>query len=423
MAHRQLQRSVRRILLLAMVMVAAVVSAVYILSQERLQSPFASPYTVHAAFEGVAGVAPGLGEPVNVAGVQVGQISGAELKDGQGVLELKIDPDKLPHVYADARVVLLPASPLKDMQVNLAPGGRPAAVLPDGGTIPIGRTTTPIDSDDLLAALDTDTRSWLVSLLSGLDRGTAGRGRDLNALFRAIGPTMQQVRQVGDVLAARRGEVARLVHNLSLLSRAAGAKDRDIATVVEAGNAMLGALADQDVALRSSVAQLPGTLHALRGTLGHTTRLADVLAPTLDALLPTARRLEPTLRAGRPLFEGGGLLPVGRVKPFVDAILPIGRYLPDTNQALRRATGPQIKAFKVIQAFTNELDYDPPGPKRSFLYWLAWFAHNANSVVSTEDANGAVLRGLVLISCTSLTAQPALATAIASTLGAKGPCA
>ena len=65
---------------------AGLASAVYILSQERLQSPFASSYTVSADFAGVAGVAPGLGEPVNVSGVQVGQIGGARLQDGHGVL-------------------------------------------------------------------------------------------------------------------------------------------------------------------------------------------------------------------------------------------------------------------------------------------------------------------------------------------------
>ncbi len=423
MIRVQLQRSVLRIVLVSVLMVVALASAGYILSQERLQSPFAKSYTVWAEFEGVPGVAPGLGLPVNVAGVQVGQIGGAKLRNGHGTLELKLDPGKLPRIYSNARAVLVPNSPLKDMQVNLVPGGRPAHALSDGGTIPVGQTTTPVDSDDLLNALDTDTRTWFVSLLSGLDRGTQGRGRDLNAIFRSLGPTMEQVRQVGDVLAARRRQVKRLVTNLSLLSRAAGAKDREIATVVEAGNGMLGALADQDVALRSSVAQLPPTLRTVRRTLGHTTNLARLLTPTLDSLLPTARRLEPTLRDTRPLLAGGGLLPVSAVKPFVNAILPLAQPLKQTTAALDEATGPQTTAFKVVEQFVNELAYEPPGPRRSFLFWLAWFAHNTNSVVSTEDPNGAVLRGLALFSCTSFTKEPALAAIAKATLGANGPCA
>lgn len=425
MMRRHIERSGRAAVLIGVVMAAAVASALYILSQERLQSPFASSYTVYAAFPTVAGVAPSLGEPVNVAGVQVGQIGGARVRRGQGVLELKLDPGKLPRIYADARAILVPNSPLKDMQVNLVPGGRRhARALPDGGTIPISRTTSPIDADDLLAALDADTRSWMVSLLAALDRGTTGRAADVNALFRAIGPTAEQVRAVGDVLAARRRQVSRLVGNLALLTNAAGTKDREIATVVQAGNAMLGALAGQDVALRTSVAQLPGTLTTLRRTLGHTTTLAGVLRPTLDALLPTARRLGPTLRGSRALLQGGGLLPVREVKPFVNAILPLAQSLPDTTSALRKATGPQIAAFKVIEAFVNELAYDPPGDaNKGFLYSLAWFSHNFNSAVSTGDANGSVIRGLALVSCTSLTAEPVAAAIIQATLGRTGLCA
>ncbi len=418
----QVRRYGKAVVLIVAVMVAAVVAALYILSQERLQSPFAKSYTINAAFSTVSGVAPGLGEPVNVSGVQVGQISGADLRDGQGVLHLRIDPKKLSHIYANARAVVVPNSPLKDMQVNLRPGGRPARRLKSGDTIPIGQTTSPIDSDDLLAALDTDTRAWMITLLSGLDGGTTGRAADLNTLFKALGPTAEQAREVGDVLAARRRQVSRLVHNLATLSTAAGAKDGEIATVVEAGNATLGALASQDVALRASTAQLPGTLRTLRNTLGNTTAFARELGPTLTALTPTARRLAPTLRDSRALFQGGGLLPVARVKPFVDAILPVARILPPASRALREGTPPLTEAFSVLGEFTNELAYNGGGANPGFLYWLAWFGHNFNSTFSTADANGGVVRGLALLSCSSLASEPALTPLITTLLGRTGLC-
>ena len=44
---------------------------------------------------------------------------------------------------------------------------------------------------------------------------------------------------------------------------------------------------------------------------------------------------------------------------------------------------------------------------------LSWFTHNANSILSVEDAHGATWRGLVMVGCSSagqvLTANPALA--------------
>ncbi len=418
----QVRRHLRSVALVAVVMVAAVVAAIYILSQERLASPFATSYEINAEFSSVAGVAPGLGEPVNVSGVQVGQIAGWSTRNGVGVLHLRIDPAKLRRVYANGWAVVVPNSPLKDMQVNLYPGRPPARALQSGDTIGIGQTTSPIDSDDLLAALDGDTRTWFVTLLSGLGQGTKGRNADLNALFRALGPTTEQARQLGDALAARRRQVARLVHNLAILTRAAGAKDHEIGTVVESSNAVLGALAGQDAALRASTAQLPGTLRTLRTTLGHTTAFANELGPTLDALTPTARRLAPTLRDSRALFQGGGLLPVEQIKPFVNAVLPVARELPPAIRALGAGTPPLTKAFGTLEQFTNELVYNPGGRNQGFLYWLPWFGHNINSTFSTSDANGSVVRGLVLASCTSLSANPVLTPLITTLLGQPGLC-
>jgi phospholipid/cholesterol/gamma-HCH transport system substrate-binding protein len=64
---------------------------------------------------------------------------------------------------------------------------------------------------------------------------------------------------------------------------------------------------------------------------------------------------------------------------------------------------------RVLDYATNELSYNPPGPDEGYLYWLAWAMHNLNSATSTEDANGAALRGLVLVSCSSIADNPALA--------------
>jgi phospholipid/cholesterol/gamma-HCH transport system substrate-binding protein len=66
---------------------------------------------------------------------------------------MEIDPHKLPRLYRDAQANLVPNTPLKDMQVNIAPGSPGAGALPHEGTIPASQTTSPIDSDELLAQL------------------------------------------------------------------------------------------------------------------------------------------------------------------------------------------------------------------------------------------------------------------------------
>ena len=139
-ARRQLERNGRWLLAIGVFVLLAGASAVYILAQQQVTTPFDDRYVVRAEFEHSSGLEPGLGQPVNVAGVRVGKITAAELRDGRSLVDLQIDPDKVPHVYADARATLFANTPLKDMQVELAPGRPPARELPDGGVIPLSRT-------------------------------------------------------------------------------------------------------------------------------------------------------------------------------------------------------------------------------------------------------------------------------------------
>jgi phospholipid/cholesterol/gamma-HCH transport system substrate-binding protein len=79
-------------------------------------------------------------------------------------------------------------------------------------------------------------------------------------------------------------------------------------------------------------------------------------------------------------------------------------------------------AFAGLTYVANELGHNPPGNDEGYLYWLAWFAHNGASVTSTQDAHGAVLRGLGLVSCDTLRETPAIAPLIQLFTGPIGAC-
>jgi phospholipid/cholesterol/gamma-HCH transport system substrate-binding protein len=392
--------------MVALVAAIGTAAGFYILLQERLPSPFTGYYTLKAAFSSVNAVVPGLGEPVNVAGVHVGEIAGVQLEGGHGILQLDIDPGVLPRVYRDAAAALVPNTPLKDMELNIIPGHRSAGSMPPGGTIPVSETTTPIDSDELLNALDADTRAWFTSLITDLHTGTRNRATELNALLKALGPTSADIHQIGDQLAARRHELAHLVHNLSILSRAAAGQDRNLQTVADAGDQTLRALASQNVALNQAIRALPPTLAATRRTLGDTATFANALGPTATALQPSVRRLPSVLHELPTLFKGAAILPARQAIPFVNAVLPIARMVPPLARNLERGTPSLIDSFNVLHYVVNELAYNPGGANQGFLYWFAWFAHNANSFLSTEDANGSVWRGMGVAPCSILNESP-----------------
>ena len=92
---RRYGRPVGWILFLA---ILATASGTYILINQRLRTPLQDRYTIYADLPSSSGLTPGLGQAVNVAGVRVGQISGARLVNGVSRIALEIDPKKLPKV-------------------------------------------------------------------------------------------------------------------------------------------------------------------------------------------------------------------------------------------------------------------------------------------------------------------------------------
>ena len=395
----------RYVAAIAFLAILAGISGAYILVNQRLSVPFDVRYTIYADVSSGSGLAPGLGQAVNVAGVRVGQISGAEVVDGRARIAMEIDPDKLPKVYENAVAELVADTPLKDLVMELGPGRPPADPLPDGGIISVGATSPPVDSDELTNALDADTRAYFDLLVHGFSEGVDGRGRDLNELLRALGPTAEQIEDITSALAERRAELRRLVGNLAILSKAAATKDQEIASVVSSANATLEAVASQEDALRAGLERLPGTVSAIRQSLVGARGFADELRPTLDRLQPSVELLPGALRDAGPLLATAEPVLRTRLRPLVRELQPLASDLGPTTAALAEQTPDLSRAFQALTYAVNSLAYNPPGSDEGYLYWLAWFVHNAASVGSVQDAHGAATRGLVLFSCDGLTAE------------------
>lgn len=390
----------------------------YVLVQQRASLPFRDVYRVKVEFAAAHGIAGGIGQPVNVAGVRVGSVVDAGLRDERALVTMEIRRDKLPRVREDATATLEPITPLEDMQVALHPGRPPARVLRPGATIGVGRTSQPVPIADLLSRLDTDTRTFLGSLIASVDQGTRGRGPDLRRTLVALGPTTAQVGRISRALARRRGELARLVHNLALVTRAAS-RDRRLAEVVSAGNATLRALAEQDRPLRRSLAKLPPTLEATRSTLMNLRPFARELRPSLTSLLPGVRRLPATFAALRPFSETTTRALRTQIRPLTREAQPLLRTADPALRDLDEASPELTRSFQVLTYFVNELAYNAPGDDEGFLFWLSWFVHNWNSVFATGDAHGGIGRATQLVNCDAATDVP---KEVRQTLGAAGLC-
>ncbi|MTD47759.1 hypothetical protein GKE82_26540 [Conexibacter sp. W3-3-2] len=304
--------------------------------------------------------------------------------------------------------MLIPTSALKDLRIDIVPGHAAAGRLREGATIPIARTAPPIDADELLSALDGDTRSFRAVLLGESGRATAGRGNDLRALLRAVGPTAAQLRGVARTLARRNREVRRLVTNLAAISRTVGPRDADLGRVVQGAAATVEAVAGQQRSLDRALQQLPGTLRTVSGTLAQIPSFGDEASASLRALRPAIERLPGALDAAAPLAREAGPIVRTQLRPAVRELQPLARDLHALTPDLSRVTPSLTSAFRVLTYTVDELAFNPRGDDEGFLYWVAWSAHNLNSVVSGGDAHGAFIRAIALIDCDSLTGSPLL---------------
>lgn len=387
---------------LVVLAVLGTVAAVYVLSNQNsgLRLPWQHTYRVDAEMTAADGVRAGVGAPVNVAGVRVGQIVGVRnAPTGNAIVSMEIDRDSLARVYGNARVTLEPLSPLKDMSIDLDPGAPPAAPLRPGATIDVGRTAAPVELSTLQSALDADTRAALTELLAATAEGTAGQSQALRRALTAFGPTSAQVGRLTRALASRRQELARFVSNLAKVTRAASRDDR-LSAVVEAGNATLEALARDDAALRTTVGDLPGSLRSTRRTLDEVAAFADELAPTATALQPAVAALPRTLAQVRTFSDLTRGTLSSQLRPLVRQARPVARDLGRGIPSLARSAPQLTSALQVVNYVLNEFAYNPPGGEdEGGLFWVSWFFHNWMSLSSTADAHGALGRAIVFTGC------------------------
>jgi phospholipid/cholesterol/gamma-HCH transport system substrate-binding protein len=404
------------ITILALIVLAAAV-ATYITRHERLALPAWVPgvhkqFTLNVELSTALAVTPGQGQTVDVSGVQVGRVSSVGLRDGRAVVSTEIEP-RFAHVYPDAHVLLRPKTPLKDMVLELDPG-TPASgpELRSGATIPVSNTEPDVDLDQVLASLDADSRSYLKLLVGSGGNALRGNGRALAAVLRRFDPTARDLEQAARLVAERRQNLRRVIHNFQLLATALAGNDQQLSRLVVNSNRVFQRFAAQNLSLQRTLTLLPSALTAANDALVKTDRLARTLGPTLAGLRPAARALGPSLSASQPFLRQTTPIVRDRLRPFSRDAQPAVQALVPAARDLARATPQLTTVGGVLNYLLDELAYKPPGGQaianQGYLFYLPWANHDVNSIVSTQDALGPLRRGVVLATCTGLAALGAL---------------
>lgn len=398
------------IAIIALVLASIAVVA-YILEHQPAFGFGKSYYTVQAQFSTGAAVTAGQGQSVDVAGVQVGQVGGVQLKNGRAVVTMNIYKKYRP-IYNNASVLLRPRTPLKDMYLELDPGTPKAGAVRNGGSLSAANTSPDINVEEILSTLDADTRNYLLLLLGGgaqLFRNGTTTGAapstaavaDLQGTFKRFAPLNRDTRTFTALLKDRTLNIRRSIHNLQEVTTALGSVDGKLTSLINSSNTNFSAISSQDTNLEQALTLLPGTLQQTTTTLGKVQAFANQSTPALRGLVPFAHAFGPALAAATPLFRDTTPAIRNQLRPFSVAVQPLAKILSPAAAKLNVATPALVRSVKVLNALFNTLAYQPRGGQ-SYLFWGSWLSHIVNSLTNLQDAHGAMVRGLFMGTCSQL---------------------
>ena len=278
-------------------LVALVVTIIGVYLGFTKSIPFRSHYEVKAAFKSANNLRNG--SPVRIAGVEVGKVTKVERArkgdDGRGRDDA--DPGQGPPA-APRRALQDPPAHLPRGQLlrRRHAGHLGPQEVADNHTFPVQQTDTPVQLDQVLTALQTDTREDLKTLLREYGgRPARARARRASTTRSSTGSRPTATRRS----SPRRCSARRSTTSPATSTRGgvvAGALDRhreQLKDLITNFHITAGAFARENTNLEAAIAELPRTLRAAQ--------------PALDALnrsFPGAARLRPRPPPGRRELRG-----------------------------------------------------------------------------------------------------------------------
>lgn len=398
--------------------------------------PFTSyGYELDATFTNSANIAKN--SPVRIAGVEVGKVIASE-RDGDATTVTFTVEDAGRPIHDDAFAAIRPRIFLEgNFFVDLDPGSPSAPELDSGDAIPVSRTSTAVQIDEVLSALQSPVRADLSRLLEGL--GTAythepsaaedetqlpevkGRtgAEGLSDALKYGGDAGRYSAQVTDAfLGTQQRDLSRLVAGAGRTFGAFASREADLQGLIDNFNVFTGALAAQSANLSTTVQLLAPTLKTARASFVSLNRTLPPLRTYAIQLTPAVAQLpgliaasKPWLAQVRPLLsgkEGGGVARLlAESTPGLAGAAQAGKAI-----ALPQLNRLSLCTTQVMVPVGNQVINDrfsTGGPNyREFLYAVS----NLAGATQNFDGNGPYLRaqaggGPILVGEPNPTGNPA----------------
>ena len=281
--------------------------------------PWRDPFQFHAVFQTSNNLR--LDSPVRIAGVNVGKVVKVERKDGSDTVKvtMEVDEQGLP-IHKDANAKIRSRIFLEgNFFVELSPGTPSADKIDDGDTIPVTQTSTPVQLDQLLTALQSNDRESLQDLLIGLGDGLtrkpsaaddADQDPDVRgesaakSLNDSITSSPRSLRGSADVNKALLGtephDLGKLIAGLDKVTTALATNEEQLKDFITNFNRFFAVFAREQTSLTEAIGLLGPTLENARTSLTSLNAALPDLEGFARDLTPGVKETPATITAFTP---------------------------------------------------------------------------------------------------------------------------
>jgi phospholipid/cholesterol/gamma-HCH transport system substrate-binding protein len=305
--------------------------------------PFTKPYELKARFTNAPPITKG--QAVRIAGVDVGQVSKIEPVGGDSpaiTVTMKLQDKALP-IHRDARVKVRPRIFFEgNLFFDVQPGTPDAPELDSGSIIPASQTSAPVQIDQVLGTLKTDTRRDLQKLLVGFggalngeplpgedadqDSSTKGEtaGKSLNDSLQYSANALRGGAVVNQaLLGVEAHDLSKLIGSQQKVFAALDTNEGSLKDLITNFNITMGALADESTNLRATIRELPRVLETANPTLDALNRAFPPTRAWALEMIPGVRETNATLEAGFPwIHQTRALLRPAELQGLVNELQP-----------------------------------------------------------------------------------------------------
>jgi phospholipid/cholesterol/gamma-HCH transport system substrate-binding protein len=299
----------------AIVMILIIIVGVYFGFTKRI--PFKHGFRLNAQFASAVNIKGK--SPVRIAGVDVGKVSSIKRDGNTGLVTMEIESRGLP-IHADATAKIRPRIFLEgNWFVELQPGSPSTSALSSGATLPITQTSDPVQLDQVLDALNTDTRANLQNFLIGYGDGLTRQpsaadnaeqdpevrginaARALNKAYHRGPPALRGAAVINQALGGTDPQdISLLVKSIGKVTGALNVHEQQLGELIGNFNTFFHSLAAQSTSLRATVAILPSALRTIdRGLASLQAAFAPTRTFALD-ILPGVKQTPATVKALLP---------------------------------------------------------------------------------------------------------------------------